>query len=256
MKVVILAGGFGTRLSEETEIKPKPMVDIGYKPILWHIMKLYSAYGINEFIICLGYKGYLIKEYFSHYYIHETDFTIDLKDNSIEYHNTNPDSWKVTLSDTGLNTATGGRLKRVRKYIGDETFMMTYGDGVGDVNIADLLEFHRLYKKPATITAVQPAGRFGAVDIDGSNRVASFMEKPRGDNTWVNAGFFVLEPNVFDYIESDDTIWERDPLVNLARDNNLVAYKHLGFWKPMDTMRDKQELNSLWDSGHAPWKKW
>ncbi len=256
MKVVILAGGFGTRLSEETEIKPKPMVEIGYKPILWHIMKLYSHYGFNDFIICLGYKGYLIKEYFYHYFLHEADVTIDLKNNSFEYHNSKADEWRITLADTGLRTYTGGRLKRVQKYIGNETFMMTYGDGVSDIDISKLLTYHKEKSMLATVTAVQPVGRFGALDLDKSDSVISFLEKPRGDNTWINAGFFVLEPDIFEYIDGDETIWEKAPLEKLAGKNQLNAYKHDGFWKPMDTMRDKTELVNLWESDKAPWKVW
>ncbi|MBK3333204.1 glucose-1-phosphate cytidylyltransferase [Persephonella atlantica] len=255
MKVVILAGGFGTRLSEETDIKPKPMVEIGGKPILWHIMKIYSTYGFNDFIICLGYKGYVIKEYFANYFLHMSDVTIDLKDNQIEVHNVKAEPWKVTLVDTGLNTMTGGRIKRVKDYVGNKTFMLTYGDGVGDINIKELLEFHKKHGKYATLTAVQPSGRFGALDLE-SNQVKAFKEKPKGDGAWINGGFFVLEPQIFDYIKSDETIWERDPLENLAKDGQLVAYKHTGFWKPMDTLRDKRELEALWQSGNPPWKVW
>ncbi len=255
MKVVILAGGFGTRLSEETDIKPKPMVEIGGKPILWHIMKIYSTYGFNDFVICLGYKGYVIKEYFANYFLHMSDVTIDLKNNKMEIHNVKAEPWKVTLVDTGLNTMTGGRIKRVQKYIGNETFMLTYGDGVGNINIKKLLEFHRKHDKYATLTAVQPSGRFGALDLEES-KVKAFKEKPKGDGAWINGGFFVLEPQIFDYIEGDETIWEREPLENLAKDGQLMAYKHTGFWKPMDTLRDKRELESLWQSGNPPWKIW
>ena len=255
MKVVILAGGFGTRLSEETDIKPKPMVEIGGKPILWHIMKIYSTYGFNDFVICLGYKGYVIKEYFANYFLHMSDVTIDLKNNQMEIHDVKAEPWKVTLVDTGLNTMTGGRIKRVQKYIGNDTFMLTYGDGVANINIKELLEFHKKHGKFATVTAVQPSGRFGALDLD-ENKVKAFKEKPKGDGAWINGGFFVLEPQIFDYIKGDETIWERDPLENLAKDGQLMAYRHTGFWKPMDTLRDKRELESLWQSGNPPWKVW
>jgi len=258
MKVVILAGGLGTRLSEETDLKPKPMVLIGGKPILWHIMKIYSYYGFNDFIICLGYKGYMIKEYFANYYLHQTDVTIDLKDNVIEYHKSKAEPWKITLADTGLNTMTGGRLKRVQKYIGNETFMFTYGDGVGNINIKELVEFHKSHKKYATMTTIQPTGgRFGITNIDTNNNIIEFIEKPKEDNTWINGGFFVLEPQVFDYIqEGDATYWERAPLEKLAKDNQLKAFKHKGFWKPMDTLREKNELEELWNTNKAPWKLW
>jgi len=256
MKVVILAGGFGTRLSEETELKPKPMVEIGGKPILWHIMKIYSHFGFNDFIICLGYKGYMIKEYFANYFIHNSDLAIDLSSNNIKVHNSHCEPWKVTLVDTGLNTQTGGRLKRVQKYIGEERFMATYGDGVGDINIKELLEFHKKHGKYATVTAVQPSGRFGALNLDERDNIISFEEKPKGDKTWVNGGFFVLEPQIFEYIKGDETLWEREPLENLSKDNQLVEYKHYGFWKPMDTLRDKRELEALWNSGSPPWKIW
>ena len=256
MKVVILAGGLGTRLSEETDLRPKPMVEIGGRPILWHIMKIYSSFGFNDFIICLGYKGYVIKEYFTNYFIHNSDLTISLKDNTIEVHNSKCEPWKVTLLDTGLNTQTGGRIKRVQRYIGNETFMATYGDGVGDINIEELLEFHKKHGKYATVTAVQPSGRFGALNIDDKNLVLNFEEKPKGDKAWINGGFFVLEPEIFNYIKGDDTMWEREPLENLAKDGQLVAYKHYGFWKPMDTLRDKRELEELWNSGKPPWKVW
>jgi len=255
MKVVLLAGGFGTRLSEETDIKPKPMVEIGGKPILWHIMKIYSAYGFNDFIVCLGYKGYVIKEYFANYFFHMSDVTIDLKNNQMEVHTVKAEPWKVTLVDTGLNTMTGGRIKRVKDYIGNETFMLTYGDGVGNINIKSLLEFHKQHGKYATLTAVQPSGRFGALDIEDI-QVKNFKEKPKGDGAWINGGFFVLEPQIFEYIEGDETIWERDPLENLAKDGQLMAYKHTGFWKPMDTLRDKIQLQKLWETNQAPWKVW
>lgn len=256
MKVVILAGGLGTRISEETDLKPKPMVEIGEKPILWHVMKIYSHYGFNDFIICLGYKGYMIKEYFANYYLHQSDVTIVLKENSIQTHNSKAEPWKVTLVDTGLNTMTGGRIKRIKKYLGDETFMLTYGDGVGGINISELVEFHKRHNRFATVTSVQPSGRFGALNMDDKNNILSFQEKPKGDGAWVNGGFFVLEPEIFDYIDGDETIWERQPLEGLAKDGQLVGYKFNGFWKPMDTLRDKMELEELWRSGNAPWAKW
>ncbi len=257
MKVAILAGGFGTRLSEETVIKPKPMVEIGGKPILWHIMKIYSTYGFNDFVILLGYKGYMIKEYFANYFLHQSDVTIDLENNNIQIHNTKAEPWKVTLVDTGLYTQTGGRILRAKKYLEGGTFMLTYGDGVADINIKELIEFHKKHGKYATVTAVQPSGRFGALELDESNNVIRFKEKPKGDGAWINGGFFVLEPEIFDYInKGDETYWERDPLENLAKDGQLVAYKHYGFWKPMDMLRDKKELEELWNSGKAPWKIW
>lgn len=256
MKVVILAGGLGTRLSEETTIKPKPMVEIGGKPILWHIMKIYSHYGFNEFIICLGYKGYLIKEYFANYFLHQSDVTIGLQNNKIEIHNNKVEPWKITLIDTGDNTMTGGRILRVKDYIGDETFMMTYGDGVADINITGPLKFHRSKNKVATVTAAQPIGRFGALDIDDDNNVRHFIEKPEGDGKWVNAGFFILEPKVFDYIKDDSTFFEREPLEELSKRNQLAAYLHHGFWMPMDKLSDKNELENMWASGKAPWKIW
>jgi glucose-1-phosphate cytidylyltransferase len=257
MKIVILAGGFGTRISEESHLKPKPMIEVGEHPILWHVMKLYSAYGFNDFIICLGYKGYVIKEYFANYFLHNSDVTFDLGNNSLEIHDSTAESWKVTLVNTGLNTPTGGRIKRVRKYVGTETFMMTYGDGVSNVNIPRLLDFHREHGKHATITAVQPPGRFGALAFDGeADIVKTFQEKPEGDGAWINGGFFVLEPTVFDYIERDDVLWEKQPLTNLSADGQLVAYRHDGFWKPMDTLRDKVELEEQWNNGAAQWKIW
>jgi len=256
MKVVILAGGFGTRISEESDLKPKPMIEIGGKPILWHIMKIYSYYGFNEFIICCGYKGYVIKDYFHHYYMHEADMTVDLSKNTIQYHSSQSEPWVVTLVDTGLNTMTGGRIKRIQPYVGDQPFMLTYGDGVSDVNVNDLVEFHKKSGKYATLTAVQPSGKFGALEIDQENSVSSFQEKPRGDGAWINGGFFVLEPQIFNYIrQGDETVWEREPLEKLAEDNQLIAFKHEGFWHPMDTLRDKNELESLWNSNNAPWKK-
>ncbi|MFA5005030.1 MAG: glucose-1-phosphate cytidylyltransferase [Candidatus Omnitrophota bacterium] len=257
MKVVILAGGRGTRISEETEVLPKPMVEVGGKPILWHIIKMYSHYGFNEFIICLGYKGYLIKEYFSHYFLHMSDITIDLAKNKTKIHATASEPWKITLVDTGLDTMTGGRLNRVKDYIGGKTFMLTYGDGLSDVNIAKLVEFHKKHKRPATLTAIQYSGRFGVLDLDSKARVTSFLEKPRGESGWINGGFFVLEPEVFDFIKDGDaSIWERKPLENLAKQNKLCAYKHTGFWSCMDTLRDKFQLEHAWQSGKAPWKVW
>jgi len=255
MKAVILAGGLGTRLSEETDLKPKPMVEIGGKPILWHIMKIYSHYGINDFIICLGYKGFMIKEWFANYFMHNSDVTIKTKTNEKIIHNSPKEDWTVSLIDTGLNTQTGGRLKRVKDYIGNETFMFTYGDGVANINIEELLKFHKSHGKLATMTAVQPPGRFGAIELK-ENKITSFYEKPSGDNAWVNGGFFVLEPEVIKYIKDDETIWERTPLENLSKEGQLMAYKHKGFWKPMDTLRDNRELNILWESKKAPWKIW
>jgi glucose-1-phosphate cytidylyltransferase len=257
MKVVLLAGGFGTRISEESDLKPKPMIEIGGKPILWHIMKLYSHYGYNDFVILLGYKSYVIKEYFANYFLHQSDVTIDLKNNNMEIHNNSSEPWKVTLVDTGLNTMTGGRIKRAQKYIGDETFMLTYGDGVSDVDIESLVACHREHGKAITMTSVQPEGRFGALDIEDGNRVKSFIEKPKGDGHWINGGFFVCEPKVFDYItEGDETVFEQSPLVNLANDGEMIAYKHTGFWKPMDTLRDKVKLNEMYDNNKAPWIVW
>ena len=256
MKVVILAGGLGTRLSEETDIKPKPMVEIGGKPVLWHIMKIYSHYGFNDFVVCLGYKGYVIKEYFANYFLHQSDVTINLRENNMEIHQSKAEPWKITLVDTGLNTMTGGRIKRVQKYIGSEAFMLTYGDGVGNVDINALLKFHKSHKKYATVTSVQPSGRFGALNLDNNNNVLSFQEKPRGDGSWINGGLFVLEPPAFDYIRSDETVWEKEPLENLAHDGQLVAHTHTGFWQPMDTLRDKNHLEELWRTDEAPWKVW
>lgn len=257
MKTIILAGGLGTRLSEETELKPKPMVEIGGKPILWHIMKIYSSYGFNDFVICCGYKSYYIKDYFYHYYMHSSDITVDLRSNEIVYHKSASEPWKITLVDTGLETMTGGRIKRVQKYIGNEPFMLTYGDGVSNVDISKLIAFHKESKKLATLTAVLPDGKFGALSINNDNAITEFREKPAGDGSWINGGFFVCQPEVFDYIKNGDpTIFERDPLENLAKDNQLNAYKHNGFWKPMDTLKQKQELNALWASGNPPWKVW
>lgn len=256
MKVVILAGGFGTRLSEETHLRPKPMVDIGDKPILWHIMKIYSSYGYNDFVICLGYKGYMIKEYFANYFIHQSDLTIDLTNNTIETHHSKAEPWKVTLVDTGKESMTGGRIKRIQKYVGNEPFLLTYGDGVGNVDISALVEEHRRNQKLVTVTAVQPSGRFGALNLAENNQVNSFLEKPKGDGSWINGGFFVCQPEVFRYLDSDTTVWEKEPMERIAADGQLQAFKHLGFWKPMDTLRDKQELEQAWESGTAPWKTW
>lgn len=255
-KVVILAGGFGTRLSEETQLKPKPMINIGGKPILWHIMKIYSHYGFNEFVICLGYKGYMIKEYFANYFLHQCDVTIDIKNNSINVHQNTAEPWHVTLIDTGDTTMTGGRVKRIQRYVGNNTFMLTYGDGVGNININALFKYHISHKRLATVTSAKPSGRFGTLDISEENVVSSFVEKPDDDGALVNAGFFVMEPDVFEYIQGDSTILEREPLENLARDGQLIAFKHSDFWKPMDTLRDKVELESLWNSGKPPWKIW
>ena len=256
MKVVILAGGFGTRLSEETHLRPKPMVDIGDKPILWHIMKIYSSFGYNDFVICLGYKGYMIKEYFANYFIHQSDLTIDLTNNTIETHHSKAEPWKVTLVDTGKESMTGGRIKRIQKYVGNEPFLLTYGDGVGNVDISALVDEHRRNQKMVTVTAVQPTGRFGALNLADNKQVNSFLEKPNGDGSWINGGFFVCQPEVFQYLDADTTIWEREPMERIAADGQLQAFKHLGFWKPMDTLRDKQELEQAWESGTAPWKTW
>lgn len=256
MKVVILAGGTGTRLSEETDVKPKPLVEIGGYPVLWHILKVYSSYGFNEFIICLGYKGYLIKEYFSNYFLHTSDVTFDMENNEMQVHHKHTEPWKVTLVDTGADTMTGGRVKRIADYVGNDTFMLTYGDGVADIDINALIRFHQSTGRLATLTAVQPPGRFGLANINDNNEVLSFVEKPVGDGSWINGGFFVLEPKIFDYIAGDQTIWEREPLERLAAQNQLMAYKHYGFWRPMDTLRDKNILESLWDSNQAPWKIW
>ena len=256
MKVVILAGGLGTRISEETQLKPKPMVEIGGKPILWHIMKMYSAYGMNDFIICCGYKGYVIKEYFANYVLHTSDVTFDFAKNSVEMHQQNgTEPWTVTLVDTGDNSGTGGRLRRVRDYIGKEDFCFTYGDGVSDVDIDRLVKFHRSQKTLATLTTVQPPHRFGALDFDDASRISSFEEKPH-QGGWINGGFFVLSPKVIDYIESDEMMWERAPMQRLTREGNLSAFRHDGFWYSMDTQRDKNRLEELWNSGHAPWKVW
>jgi glucose-1-phosphate cytidylyltransferase len=256
MKAVILAGGLGSRLSEETTLKPKPMVEIGGKPILWHIMKIYCAHGINDFVICLGYKGYLIKEYFANYFLHTSDVTFDMCTNSMSVHNNNAEPWRVTLVDTGESTMTGGRLKRVRGFLSpDEPFCFTYGDGVGDVDITEAIRFHRQQGTLVTLTATQPGGRFGSLGMSG-DMVTSFQEKPRDGGGWINGGFFVLSPKVMDYIEGDHTIWEREPLENLAAEGQISALRHSGFWQPMDTMYDKRSLENLWDSGKAPWKVW
>lgn len=255
MKAVILAGGLGTRLSEETSIRPKPMVEIGGKPILWHIMKIYSSYGINEFIICCGYKGYLIKEYFANYFLHQSDITVDLQKNSLHYHQSNSEPWKITLVDTGEQTMTGGRLKRVQQYVGNETFCFTYGDGVADIDLDELIKFHKTHGKNATVTAVQPPGRFGSMVL-AENTVTRFAEKSQSEESWINAGFFVLEPSVFDLIEDDDTIWETGPLSKLAEQRHLQSFKHRGFWQPMDTLREKTMLETLWTENKAPWKMW
>lgn len=255
MKVLLLAGGFGTRLSEETDIRPKPMAEIGGKPILWHIMKGYSHYGFNEFIILLGYKGYYIKEYFANYFLHQSDISIDLSTNEMQVHSNTSEPWKVTLLDTGTDTMTGGRIKRAREFIGNEPFLLTYGDGVSDIDIKKLLAFHIEHGKYITMTAVQPEGRFGALETEG-DRVESFIEKPRGDGNWINGGFFVCQPEVLNYIEGDKTVFEQEPLKNLAKDGQLYNYRHHGFWKCMDTLRDKNSLNELWLSGHAKWKTW
>ena len=255
MKAVILAGGLGTRISEETQIRPKPMVEIGGKPILWHIMKIYSAHGVNDFIICLGYKGYMVKEYFANYFLHMSDVTFDMANNSMHVHQKNVEPWRVTLVDTGEHTMTGGRLRRVRPYLGDEDFCMTYGDGVSDVDVSALIAFHKKNARLATLTATQPPGRFGALDFSG-DLIRSFKEKPQGDSSWINGGFFVLSPKVIDYIENDATTWEREPMERLAAEQQLAAYRHDGFWQPMDTLRDKSQLEALWQSGQAPWKVW
>lgn len=256
MKAVILAGGLGTRISEETTTRPKPMIEIGGKPILWHIMKMYSQHGINDFIICCGYKGYVIKEYFANYFLHMSDVTFDMRSNSMEVHHKRAEPWTVTLVDTGDESMTGGRLKRVRKYVeNDEAFCFTYGDGVSDVNIADTIAFHRQHGKAATLTATFPPGRFGALDIQ-TNQVMSFKEKPKGDGAMINGGFFVLSPKVLGYLKDDSTTWEQEPLMNLSSDGELMAYPHEGFWQPMDTLRDKHYLEALWASGKAPWKNW
>jgi len=255
MKAVILAGGLGTRISEETIVRPKPMIEIGGRPVLWHILKLYSHHGINDFIICLGYKGYMVKEYFANYFLHSSDVTFDLARNQMEVHHRHAEPWRVTLVDTGESTQTGGRLKRVGEFLDGSTFCFTYGDGISNVDIRAQLAFHRERGTLATVCAVQPPGRFGALDIEG-HRITRFTEKPQGDGSWINGGFFVLEPGALAYVEGDETVWERDPLEALARDGQLSAYTHEGFWQPMDTLRDKVKLEELWHSGNAPWKTW
>lgn len=256
MKAVILAGGFGTRLSEATNLIPKPMVEIGGKPILWHIMKFYSHFGINEFIICCGYKGYVIKEYFANYFRHNCDMTVDLSNNSIQIHDNHSEDWKVTMVDTGLNTMTGGRIKRIKKYIGDEQFLLTYGDGLCNVDIKETIKAHNNSGKILSLLAFQPSGRLGVLDINDEGIVSSFLEKPAQSGTWINAGFFVCEPKIFDYLTGDHEMFEREPMQKIVKDDQMHAFKHSGFWKPMDTLRDNTELNELWDKGIAPWKVW
>ena len=256
MKTIILAGGFGTRISEESSSRPKPMIEIGGMPLIWHIMKLYSEHGLNDFVILLGYKGYIIKEYFSNYFLHQSDITIDMATNEMQVHNNSAEPWRVTLLDTGAHSMTGGRIKRAAKHINGEPFLLTYGDGVADVNISETIEFHKKQNKLVTMTSVQPAGRFGALNIDANNSVASFIEKPTGDGNWINGGFFVCEPGVIDYIDGDKTVFEQEPLEKLAQDGQLVTYKHKGFWQCMDTLRDKRFLEELWESDSAPWKIW
>jgi glucose-1-phosphate cytidylyltransferase len=255
VKLVILAGGFGTRISEESHLKPKPMIEIGGRPILWHIMKIYSHYGIQDFVICLGYKGYMIKEYFNNYFLHMSDVTFDMRSHEMKVHQNNAEPWRVTVVDTGESTMTGGRLKRVADYIGDEDFCFTYGDGLGNIDIKKLIAFHKEQGTLATVTAVQPPGRFGALSIE-RHRITHFDEKPQGDNTWINGGYFVLSPKVLDYIEGDHTLWEREPLETLAREGQLSAYRHTDFWHPMDTLRDKNHLEHLWETKTAPWRVW
>ena len=258
MKVVLFAGGLGTRISEETDTRPKPMVEIGGKPVLWHIMKMYSHYGFNDFIICLGYKGYVIKEYFMNYFLHNADLTIDLANNKVEFHNSNSEAFKVTLVETGLDTKTAGRLQKVKKYLDNEDFMLTYGDGVCDVDLGELLKFHKKHDRIATVTSVQLEARFGGMDLANDGSVTSFREKAKDESKWINGGFFVLKPEIFKYLDADmtDMMWEDEPLEKLTENNQLVAYQHKGFWKPMDALRDKIELESLWQTGQAKWKKW
>ena len=255
MKAVILAGGLGTRISEETQNRPKPLIEIGGMPILWHIMKTYSSHGISDFVICCGYKGYMIKEYFANYFLHMSDVTFDLKNNEMNVHRKSAESWNITLVDTGINTMTGGRLKKIQKYVDNETFCFTYGDGLANISIRELIEFHKNNNTLATVTAVQPPARFGALELDG-NKVVSFKEKPPGDGNWINGGYFILEPTVFDYVEGDSTVWEKEPVENLSKNNQLSAYRHSGFWQPLDTLRDKNKLEDLWSSGSPPWKVW
>ena len=256
MKVVILAGGLGTRLSEETVLRPKPMVEIGGMPIIWHIMKTYSAHGFNDFIVCLGYKGYVVKEYFANYFLHKSDVTIDLKTNSIEVHDSQAEPWKITLVDTGMESMTGGRIKRIQPHINNETFMLTYGDGVGNIDIKSLHDFHKSHGKSCTVTSVQPSGRFGLLSMGDNNSVKSFFEKPKGDGAWINGGYFVCEPSIFDYIKGDQTVWEKEPMQQIALDCQMSAFKHEGFWRPMDTLKDKMDLEEMWAEGKAPWKIW
>ena len=255
MKAVILAGGLGTRISEETHLKPKPMIEIGGMPLLWHIMKTYSFHGINDFVICCGYRGYMIKEYFANYFLHMSDVTFDMKENTMDVHKKSAEPWKVTLVDTGLDTMTGGRLKRVKKYVENETFCFTYGDGLSNLSIRHLIDHHNKQKTLSTVTAVQPPGRFGALNIE-TNKILNFQEKPLGDGSWINGGYFVLEPGIFDYIENDQTIWERQPLETLAKDSQLSVHKHKGYWNAVDTLRDKNHMQDLWDNKQAPWKVW
>jgi len=255
MKAVILAGGFGTRISEETHLKPKPMIEIGGKPILWHILKIYSAHGINDFVICCGYKGYMIKEYFANYFLHMSDVTFDIKNNKMEVHRKFAEPWKITLVDTGINTMTGGRLKQIQQHVDKETFCLTYGDGVANIDIKKLVDFHKKSKTFATLTGVQPPGRFGILDIK-NEKVTKFNEKPSGDGDWINGGFFVLEPEIFNYISDESSVWEKEPLEKLATENQLSVFKHTGFWQPMDTVRDQKYLEDLWGALKAPWKIW
>jgi glucose-1-phosphate cytidylyltransferase len=256
MKVVILAGGLGSRISEESVVRPKPMIEIGGKPILWHIMKIYSHFGFKEFVICLGYRGYMISEYFAHYHLHMSDLAVNLENNDLEILRSSAEPWKVTLIDTGESTMTGGRIKRIQPYVGNETFMLTYGDGLADIDLRMLLEFHRAHRKSVTLTAVKPPGRFGLLNLEGHDKVRTFSEKPAGDGGYMNGGFFVCEPKVFDYLAGDATIWERDPLEKLAAESELMAYKHDSFWAALDTLRDKNQLESMWNSGRAPWRVW
>lgn len=256
MKAVILAGGLGTRISEETQLKLKPMIAVGGKPLLWHIMKIYSSFGVNDFVVCLGYKGYLIKEYFANYYLHMSDVTFDMENNAMEIHQNSAEPWRVTLVDTGEKAMTGGRLKRVGRYLGSEDFCFTYGDGVANVNVGKLIAFHKKHGKLATVTAVQPPGRYGALAMEGKTTVRGFLEKPQGDGGWINGGFFVLSPKVLDYIADDASTWEMEPMRQLSAEGNLQAYMHKGFWQPMDTLREKNLLEELWSSGKAPWKMW
>jgi len=257
MKVVLLAGGYGTRIAEETDIKPKPMVEVGGKPILWHIMKIYSKHGFNDFVVLLGYKGYYIKEYFANYFLHQSDVTIDMQTGKMEVHNNSSEPWKVTLVDTGLDTMTGGRIKRAQHHIGDEPFLLTYGDGVSDIDITKSIEFHKSHGKSVTMIAIQPEARFGNLDIDENENIKKFMEKPKNEAGWINGGFFVCESKVFDYIsEDEECIFEQEPLQSLALDGEMAAFKHKGFWQPMDTLRDNQKLNKLWKENKAPWKVW